>query len=68
LKASGNIQILYGNLAEEGCVAKIGNEGEYFEEMCLENEYDVITGVRNGEVKPGNVVVIRYRPRWTRNA
>jgi dihydroxy-acid dehydratase len=32
LKASGNIQILYGNLAEEGCVAKIsGNEGEYFE-------------------------------------
>jgi dihydroxy-acid dehydratase len=31
LKASGNIQILYGNLAEEGCVAKIsGNEGEVF--------------------------------------
>ncbi|MFT5244980.1 MAG: dihydroxy-acid dehydratase, partial [Psychroserpens sp.] len=63
LKASGNIQILYGNLAEEGCVAKIsGNEGEYFEgdAIVFENEYDVITGVRNGEVKPGNVVVIRY--------
>lgn len=63
LKASGNIQILYGNLAEEGCVAKIsGNEGEYFEgdAIVYENEHDVITGVRGGEVKPGNVVVIRY--------
>jgi dihydroxy-acid dehydratase len=62
LKATGNIQILFGNLAEEGCVAKIsGNEGEYFEgdAIVYENEYDVITGVR-GEVKPGNVVVIRY--------
>ncbi|MBC5838731.1 dihydroxy-acid dehydratase [Flavobacterium muglaense] len=63
LKATGNIQILYGNLAEEGCVAKIsGNEGEYFEgdAIVYENEHDVITGVRGGEVKPGNVVVIRY--------
>ncbi|UQD56978.1 dihydroxy-acid dehydratase [Flavobacterium sp. K5-23] len=63
LKATGNIQILYGNLAEEGCVAKIsGNEGEFFEgdAIVYENEHDVITGVRSGEVKPGNVVVIRY--------
>tara|TARA_R110000868_G_scaffold81203_3_gene230059 strand:- start:1702 stop:3375 length:1674 start_codon:yes stop_codon:yes gene_type:complete len=63
LKATGNIQILYGNLAEEGCVAKIsGNEGEYFEgdAIVYENEHDVIKGVRLGEVKPGNVVVIRY--------
>lgn len=63
LKATGNIQILYGNLADEGCVAKIsGNEGEYFEgdAIVYENEHDVITGVRSGEVKPGNVVVIRY--------
>jgi dihydroxy-acid dehydratase len=36
LKATGNIQILFGNLAEEGCVAKIsGNEGEYFEGVLL---------------------------------
>jgi dihydroxy-acid dehydratase len=63
LKPTGNIQILYGNLASEGCVAKIsGNEGEYFEgtAVVFENEFDVITGVRNGDVKPGNVVVIRY--------
>ncbi|WP_367753118.1 dihydroxy-acid dehydratase [Flavobacterium sp. WC2430] len=63
LKPTGNIQILYGNLAEEGCVAKIsGKEGEYFEGTAIvyENEFDVITGVQAGEVKPGNVVVIRY--------
>jgi dihydroxyacid dehydratase/phosphogluconate dehydratase len=28
--------------------------------IVYENEHDVITGVRGGEVKPGNVVVIRY--------
>jgi dihydroxy-acid dehydratase len=63
LKSTGNIQILYGNIASEGCVAKIsGNEGEFFEGTAIvyENEHDVITGVRGGEVKPGNVVVIRY--------
>jgi dihydroxy-acid dehydratase len=63
LKPSGNIQILYGNLAKEGCVAKIsGNEGEYFEgtAVVFESEYDVIPGIQNGLVKPGNVVVIRY--------
>ena len=63
LKNTGNIQILYGNLATEGCVAKIsGNEGEYFEGAAIvyENEHAVIKGVQSGEVKPGNVVVIRY--------
>ena len=63
LKPTGNIQILYGNLAQEGCVAKIsGKEGEFFEGTAIvyENEYDVIKGVQSGEVKPGNVVVIRY--------
>jgi dihydroxy-acid dehydratase len=63
LKATGNIQILYGNIATEGCVAKIsGKEGEFFEGTAIvyENEQLAITGVRAGEVKPGNVVVIRY--------
>jgi dihydroxy-acid dehydratase len=35
---------------------------EYFEgdAIVYENEHEVIKGVRGGEVKPGNVVVIRY--------
>ncbi|WP_432221519.1 dihydroxy-acid dehydratase [Flavobacterium sp. TMP13] len=63
LKATGNIQILYGNIASEGCVAKIsGKEGEFFEGTAVvyENEKDVIRGIQAGEVKPGNVVIIRY--------
>ncbi|QKJ63868.1 dihydroxy-acid dehydratase [Flavobacterium sp. M31R6] len=63
LKATGNIQILYGNLATEGCVAKIsGKEGEFFEgtAVVFEGEKDVIRGIQAGEVKPGNVVIIRY--------
>ena len=63
LKATGNILILYGNIASEGCVAKIsGKEGEFFEGTAVvyENEHDVIKGIRGGEVKPGNVVIIRY--------
>jgi len=63
LKSTGNIQILYGNLASEGCVAKIsGKEGEYFEgtAVVFESEFDVIPGLEKGMIKPGDVVVIRY--------
>ena len=63
LKSTGNIQILYGNLASEGCVAKIsGKEGEYFEgpAVVFESEFTVIPGIQSGMVKPGDVVVIRY--------
>jgi len=63
LKSTGNIQILYGNLAAEGCVAKIsGKEGEYFEgpAIVFESEFTVIPGLEKGLIKPGNVVVIRY--------
>lgn len=63
LKPTGNIQILYGNLASEGAVAKIsGKEGEYFEgpAVVFEGEFEVIPGLEAGKIKPGNVVVIRY--------
>ena len=62
IKSSGHLQILRGNLAPEGAVAKItGKEGEYFEgtAICYDNEYDAIEGIGN-EVKKGNVIVIRY--------
>lgn len=63
IKASGHLQILYGNLAEEGAVAKItGKEGEYFEgpAIVFDDEFAVIDGIQSGAVKKGNVVVIRY--------
>ena len=63
LKSSGNIQILYGNLAQEGAVAKIsGNEGLLFEGKAVvyDGEQAANTGISKGEVSRGDVVVIRY--------
>jgi len=62
LKASGHLRVLYGNLAPEGSVAKItGKEGEQFSgpAIVFEDEFDCIRGIRDGEVKAGNVLVIR---------
>jgi dihydroxy-acid dehydratase len=63
LKASGHIQILYGNLAEKGSVAKItGKEGEKFKghARVFNGEFELIEGIQSGKVKTGDVVVIRY--------
>jgi dihydroxy-acid dehydratase len=62
LKTNGHIQILYGNLAEQGSVAKItGKEGERFRgpARVFDGEFELIAGIQNGRVKPGDVVVIR---------
>lgn len=63
IKESGHIRILKGNLAPEGSVAKItGKEGLQFKgpARVYEGEYAANNGIRNGEVQPGEVVVIRY--------
>jgi len=62
LKATGHLQILYGNLAEGGSVAKIsGKEGEKFEGTArvFDGEHDLIRGIQSGKVHAGDVVVIR---------
>ena len=62
IKATGHLQILYGNLAPDGAVAKItGKEGERFEgtaKVC-EREEEVMEFLSKGEIKAGDVVVIR---------
>lgn len=63
IKKEGHIQVLYGNIAKKGAVAKItGHEGEKFEgtAICFDSEVAANEGIREGKVKPGNVVVIRY--------
>ena len=63
LKETGHLQILYGNLAEKGSVAKIsGKEGERFEgpASVFNGEKDLVAGIASGRVKKGDVVVIRY--------
>jgi dihydroxy-acid dehydratase len=63
IKKTGHLQILYGNLALKGSVAKIsGKEGERFEGKArvFDGEKDFIEGIASGKVKEGDVVVIRY--------
>jgi len=63
VKTTGHLQILYGNLATGGSVAKIsGKEGEKFSgpARVFNGEQDLIAGIRDGKVKEGDVVVIRY--------
>jgi dihydroxy-acid dehydratase len=63
LKSSGHLQILYGNIAQGGSVAKIsGKEGEKFvgPAKVFNGEKQLIEGISSGRVKKGDVVVIRY--------
>ncbi|MBS1507620.1 MAG: dihydroxy-acid dehydratase [Bacteroidetes bacterium] len=63
LKKSGFIQVLYGNLAEKGSVAKIsGKEGDRFKGTArvFNGEKEVTEGIRSKKIKEGDVVVIRH--------
>ncbi|MBP7184670.1 MAG: dihydroxy-acid dehydratase [Saprospiraceae bacterium] len=62
IKSSGHIQILYGNIAEKGSVAKItGKEGEVFKgpARVFDGEFALIKGIQEGKVQKGDVVVIK---------
>ncbi|NNK30384.1 MAG: dihydroxy-acid dehydratase [Flavobacteriaceae bacterium] len=63
IKETGHLRILYGNLAENGAVAKItGKEGLIFTgpAKVFEDEFAANKGIGAGEVKKGDVVVIRF--------
>ncbi len=63
IKASGHIQILYGNLAPTGAVAKItGKEGLLFTGTAkvYDSEEAMLAALEHGEIGKGHVVVIRY--------
>jgi dihydroxy-acid dehydratase len=63
IKETGHIRILFGNLATEGAVAKItGKEGLSFKGPAnvFDSEIAVNEGIKNGDVKKGDVVIIRY--------
>ncbi len=63
IKSSGHIQILRGNLAPDGAVAKItGKEGLVFSgtARCFDGEEAMLRGLEQGEIKKGDVIIIRY--------
>ena len=63
VKSTGHLQILRGNLAEGGAVAKItGKEGEKFEGSArvFNGEFEANDAINAGAIEPGSVIVIRY--------
>ncbi len=63
IKATGHIQILYGNLAPEGSVAKItGKEGMRFSgpARCYNSEELMLAALEQGQIRKGDVIIIRY--------
>ncbi len=62
IKETGHLQMLYGNIATMGSVAKIsGKEGESFTgpARVFDGEFELIHGISSGKVKAGDVVVIK---------
>ena len=63
IKTTGHIQILFGNLAPEGSVAKItGKEGMRFSgpARCYDSEELMLTALEKGQIQKGDVIIIRY--------
>lgn len=63
IKESGHLQILHGNLASEGAVAKItGKEGQRFvgPAQVYDSEEEMLAALERKEINKGSVVVIRY--------
>jgi len=62
IKATGHLQIMYGNLATGGSVAKIsGKEGDLFvgPARVFDGEHALIEGINSKKIKSGDVVVIK---------
>ena len=64
LRSRGHLEVLFGNLAPGGAVAKItGKEGERFEGKAIvfDSEQAMLDGLEAGNIRAGHVVVIRYQ-------
>ena len=63
IKPTGHIQILYGNLAPDGAVAKItGKEGSVFQGTAnvFDSEEEMVAALEEKKINKGDVVIIRY--------
>ena len=63
--SEGGLAVLYGNIAEDGCVVKTAGVDESCytfsgEAFVVDSQDDAIAKILGGEVKEGHVVVIRY--------
>ncbi|VVE12772.1 dihydroxy-acid dehydratase [Pandoraea eparura] len=61
----GGLAVLYGNLAEKGCIVKTAgvDESQWVftgRARVYESQDDAVDGILGDQVQPGDVVVIRY--------
>ncbi|MBI4391956.1 MAG: dihydroxy-acid dehydratase, partial [candidate division NC10 bacterium] len=63
LKATGGLTVLRGNLAPEGCIAKVAGHERMTHRgpaRVFEREEDAFAAIKAGKIKAGDVIVIRY--------
>ncbi len=63
VKSRGGYAIVSGSLAPDGAVTKIANEGRMYHKgpaRCFDSELEGANAVQRGQIKPGDVVVLRY--------
>ena len=63
LKAQGGLAIMRGNLAPDGCVAKVSGQKKDVHRgpaRVFDREEDAFAAVKAGKIKPNDVVVIRW--------
>ena len=63
LKSTGGLVILKGNIAKEGCVAKLAGYERTIHEgpaRVFDGEENVLAAIKSGQIQPGDVVVVRY--------
>ncbi|RKN85425.1 dihydroxy-acid dehydratase [Paenibacillus ginsengarvi] len=62
----GGLSVMFGNLAPNGSIIKVGavdkSVGGYHRgpAICFDSQEEALSGIANGKVKEGHVVVIRY--------
>jgi dihydroxy-acid dehydratase len=61
----GGLAVLYGNLAEDGCIVKTAGVDESILKftgtaVVFESQDDAVSGILGNRVKPGQIVLIRY--------
>jgi dihydroxy-acid dehydratase len=61
----GGLAVLYGNLAEDGCIVKTAGVDASILKFAgpvklFESQDDAITGILGGKIEPGDIVLIRY--------
>ncbi len=64
----GGLAVLYGNLAEDGCIVKTAGVDDSILKFSgpariFESQDSAVLGILNGKIKPGDIVLIRYEGR-----